>query len=138
MPQLQRRFSRHVHHHQQAAAAPTGGDSGTINLLHKTQFDGTFDASPEPVRKGRHIKVSATLSTADWNDGIWAGVDADVKIQFRAAGQTSYKTVKTVTATAGQVDTTVTAKRSGTWRASYAGSDGTAASSSNSDYVKVK
>ncbi len=112
--------------------------ASTINLLRKTQFDGTFNASPEPARKGKPIKVSATLSTADWNDGTWAHIDAPVKIEFKAAGQNSYKTVKTVTATDGQVDTTVTAKRSGTWRASYAGSDVTAASASNGDYVKVK
>lgn len=91
--------------------------ASTINLLRKTQFDGTFNASPEPARKGKPIKVSATLSTADWNDGTWAHIDAPVKIEFKAAGQNSYKTVKTVTATDGQVDTTVTAKRSGTWRA---------------------
>ncbi len=123
---------------QDAGDVSLGNLDSTITLLRQTQFDGTFDATPEPVHKGKHLKVSATLSTADWNDGVWAGIDAPVKIQFKAAGQNHYKTVKTVTATAGQVDTTVTATHSGSWRASYAGSDTVAASTSNSDYVKVK
>jgi hypothetical protein len=114
------------------------GLAGTITLLRQTGFDGTFDASPEPVRKGKRIAVSATLSTADWNTGTWAGVDATVNIQFKAVGQKHYRTVKTVTALAGQLDTSVRATRSGYWRASYPGSDATASSVSNRDYVKVK
>jgi len=114
------------------------GLADTITLLRETRFDGTFNASPDPVRKGKPIKVSAALSTADWNTGTWAGADAEVKIQFKAANQKKYRTVKTVTATAGQVETTVKATVSGSWRAIYAGSDATAASTSNSDYVKVK
>lgn len=112
--------------------------SETITLLRKTKFGNSFDASPEPVRKGRRISVSATLSTADWNTGTWATVDAKVKVQFKANGKDHYTTVKTVTATDGQLDTSVVAKRSGHWRVSYPGSGTTAASTSNSDYVKVR
>jgi hypothetical protein len=113
------------------------GLSSTITLLRQTKFGHTFNASPEPVRKGKPIKVSATLSTADWNTGTWTGVDADVKVQFKAAGQKKYHTVKTVTATAGELETTVRATRSGRWRAVYSGSGTIAASTSGSDYVKV-
>jgi hypothetical protein len=111
--------------------------ASTITLLRKTQFGDTFDASPERVRKGKPINVSATLSTADWNTGTWAGVDATVKIQFKAAGKRKYRTVKTVTAPAGQLDTSVTATRSGYWRAYYPGSDATSISFSDHEYVRV-
>ncbi len=78
------------------------------------------------------------MSTADWNDGTWGTVDARVKVQFRASGQKTFRTVKTVTATAGQLRTQVTATRSGYWRAYYPGSDTIAASYSGSDFVKVR
>ncbi len=112
--------------------------NGTVTLLRETSFGDTFDATPEPVRKGKSIKVSATLSTADWSTGTWAGVDADVKVQFKAAGENRYHTVKTVTATGGELKTTVKAERSGSWRAVYSGSGTIAASTSGSDYVKVR
>lgn len=118
--------------------SPQSDLSEKIRLLRETRFDGSFDASPEPVRKGRQIKVSADLATADWNEGVWAGVDAKVKVQFRADGEKSYRTVKTVKATDGHLQVKVTATRSGSWRAQYAGSDTTAASTSNTDHVKVK
>ena len=114
------------------------GLSSTITLLRQTDFGPTFDASPEPVRKGRSIKLSATLSTADWSTGTWTGVDASVKVQFKGAGQKGYQTVKTVTAKAGELKTSVKATRSGSWRAVYSGSDTIAGSTSGSDYVKVK
>ncbi|GLY33933.1 hypothetical protein [Kineosporia sp. NBRC 101731] len=110
----------------------------TLTLLRQTTFDRTFNAAPEPVRQGKPIKVSATLSTADWNTGTWTGLDADVKVQFKAAHQKSYHTVKTVTATAGELKTSVKATRSGYWRAVYAGTGTLAASTSGSDYVKVR
>jgi hypothetical protein len=114
------------------------GLGGSITLLRQTKFGHTFDAGPEPVRKGKPIKVSASLSTADWSTGTWTGVDADVKVQFKGADQKSYHTVKTVTAKAGELKTSVKATRSGYWRAVYSGSDTIAASTSGSDYVKVK
>lgn len=117
--------------------SPRDNTSETIKLLRETRFDNSLNASPEPVRRGKPIKVTADLSTADWDDGVWAGVDAQVKVQFRADGEKSYRTVKTVTATGGHLDTKVTATRSGSWRASYAGSDTTASSTSNADFVKV-
>ncbi len=111
--------------------------AGTINLVRKTTFAKTFDASPEPVRKGERITVEAALSIADWNTGTWAGVDAEVKIQFKPAKGKVYRTVKTVTATGGEVNTSVKAVRSGTWRAYYPGSEATSVSFSGSDFVKV-
>ena len=114
------------------------GLGGEINLLRQTKFGDTFNASPEPIRKGKPVKLSATVSTADWSTGTWTEIDAKVKVQFKAADQKSYHTVKTVTAKAGKLKTTVKATRSGRWRAVSSGSDITAASTSGSDYVQVK
>jgi hypothetical protein len=125
------------HNNKDDDASHLDGLASTITLLRETGFANTFDASPEPVRKGKPITMSATLSTADWNTGTWAGTDATVKIQFKAAGKKHYRTIKTVTAPAGQLDTSVTATRSGYWRAYDPGSDATSASLSNHDYVKV-
>ncbi|GLY14939.1 hypothetical protein Kisp01_19540 [Kineosporia sp. NBRC 101677] len=112
--------------------------SETITLLRQTRFGDSLDASPEPVRKGKKINLTADLETADWNTGTWEGVDATVQIQFRAVGEKKYRTVETVTATGGKVDTSVVAKRSGDWRAHHPATEATAASTSGSDYVKVK
>lgn len=111
-------------------------DAGVITLLRKTVWAGTFNAGPEPRRKGQSLNLSGLLYTANWNTGSWDNSTATVKIQFRAPGG-QYRTVKTVTAWDGQFDIPVKAVRSGYWRASYPGSDTVAASHSNSDYVKV-
>jgi hypothetical protein len=112
--------------------------SETITLLRQTKFGRSFDAAPEPVRKGKRIYVSATLSTADWNEGFWDEVDGKVQVQFKALGSKKWHTVKTVKAKDGELDTAVKAVRSGHWRAYHPEDEATGSSTSNSDYVKVK
>lgn len=112
-------------------------DTGVIELLRGTQWRRTFNAGPEPRRKGQNLRLTATLWTADWNSGQWRTPTATVKIQFKGVGESSYRSVKTVTAKHGDLDFTTKAVRSGYWRVWYPGTDEIAGVVSNSDYVKV-
>ncbi|MCD5317129.1 hypothetical protein [Kineosporia babensis] len=112
-------------------------DTGTIELLRETIWRDSFDASPEPRRKGQPLHLNAELSTANWDTGLFENTDATVKLQFRKAGQTKYRTVGSLHATNGIIDETIKAKTSGYYRLSYAGTETTAPSVSNVDYVKV-
>ncbi|GAB3284785.1 hypothetical protein [Kineosporia babensis] len=126
------------HNHLDDDGAGHFGESSTINLLRQTRFGDSFNASPEPVRKGKRINLTATLQTADWNNGTWEEIDGEVEIQFKAAGEQKYRTVKTVSAEDGEVDARVKVRKSGHWRAYHPATDATSVSTSGSDYVKVK
>lgn len=112
-------------------------DTGVIELLRQTRWGGTFNAAPEPRRKGQTLNLSARLWTADWNTGSWADKTASVKIQFKGSGESTFRTVKSTTAKTGMLDYATKAVRSGYWRAWYPGNDQIAAAVSNADYVKV-
>jgi hypothetical protein len=112
-----------------------------LTLLRRATF-GTFNASPEPVKKGKKITLTSTLSRINWNGAKtlkyvgWAG---KAQVQFKAAGASEYTTVKTVKASSkGKVSTTVTATKTGTWRLFFAGLSTTAPATSGTDAVKVK
>lgn len=82
----------------------------------------SFNASPEPVRKGQSISIKGRLLIADWDHDRWAGYGSRlISVQFRTPTG-SYATVKTVTTRAdGWVSTTVPAKQTGVWRVVYGG-----------------
>jgi hypothetical protein len=82
----------------------------------------SFNASPEPVRKGQNISIKARLLIADWDNDRWVGYGGrSISVQFRTPTG-SYTTVKTVTTKAdGWVSTTVPAKQTGVWRVVYGG-----------------
>jgi hypothetical protein len=100
----------------------------------------TVNASPEPVKKGKTITVTGTLSRANWDTGAYAGYTVQsVKLQFKKKGSSSYSTLKTIkSGSKGALKTTVTASVDGTFRYSFAGTSTTPAVSSSGDAVDVK
>jgi hypothetical protein len=100
----------------------------------------TVNASPEPVKKGRTLKVTGKLTRANWETGQYHGYTKQpVKLQYRKKGSTTWTTLKTVTSSStGALSTSVTASADGYFRYSFAGTSTTPAVSSSSDYVDVQ
>ncbi len=92
------------------------------------------------MTKGKSITVKGRLRIADWTKDAYVGAASrTASIQFKATGAKSYATVKTVkTDKAGWINTKVTAKKSGSWRAVYSGSSIAASAISVGDAVKVR
>ena len=92
----------------------------------------TANATPEPVRKGRTITVSAKV-TAQYGDGSWRTARDGLRfsVEFKARGSSTYRTVPRGTTVAGRATSTVPATTSGRWRISVA------SAASGSDYVTV-
>lgn len=97
--------------------------TGGFSLKRRTAWQSrSFDASPEPVKRGRNITIKARLLIANWSSDRYDGYGArTIAIQFRTPTG-SYSTVKTATtASNGWVTTTVPAKQTGVWRVNYGG-----------------
>ena len=94
---------------------------------------GKANASPEPVRKGRTVKVTAKV-TARFTDKKYRSVPAGVafKVQFKPAGAKSYKSIASGLTTTGRATASVKATKSGRYRI-VVGSK-----KSGSDYVRVR
>ncbi|MGW2472919.1 hypothetical protein [Streptomyces sp. NPDC001665] len=88
----------------------------------------TAATGPSPLSGGKQVKVTGTLSRADWEALKYRGyAGQSVQLQFRKAGASAYKTVKTVESnSAGRLSATVTASGSGSWRWFYPGTSSTA------------
>jgi hypothetical protein len=123
------------------------GDGPTKNirfsLLRRATFGSTFDATPEPVKKGKKITLKATLTRVNWKSAdiqnYIAFPKAKMAVQFRAEGASSYSTVRTVTSGAGgKVSTAVKATKTGRWRLVSTATSTTASATSASDVVKVR
>jgi hypothetical protein len=101
---------------------------------------GAFNASPEPVVKGKPIKIVGTLRVASWSLMKYVPQKGStVSVQFKKAGTSTWSTVKkVVTSSTGTVSTSVTAASDGTWRLSYPGSGTRGPSTSSTDYVDVR
>ncbi|MFE3169110.1 calcium-binding protein [Streptomyces sp. NPDC059224] len=97
-------------------------------------------AGPEPVAKGHALTVTGALTRADWTTGAYAGFGGQhVALQFKKAGSSTYRTVKTVTTDGGgKLRTTVTADSAGTWRWRFAGTGTTGAANAAGDGVALK
>ena len=108
-------------------------------VKRRTYFT-AFNASPEPVVKGRPITVTSTLKMADWDNNRYVAVRYGyVKVQFKRAGSSTWSTVKTVqSSSTGSVRTTVTARYDGAWRMQYAGNSYRAGATSSGDNVDVR
>jgi hypothetical protein len=121
-----------------------GGQETNLNLTlqRRSTFGSTFNASPEPVKKGKKISIKATLTRVNWTGAKhlhYVGFANQATLQFKEAGTTRYVNVKTVTSnTKGKISTTVAAKKSGRWRLYFPGLSTTASTTSASDTVKVK
>jgi hypothetical protein len=121
------------------SAIPVAGGTtlrtNVVNVVMSVKRPSTvaFNASPEPVKKGKKITAAGTLKT----DG-GALAHASVKIYFRKSGTTTYARKATLkTNSKGVFRTTFTAGKSGTWKVVYAGSS-TRQAVSRADAVKVK
>lgn len=100
----------------------------------------TVNASPEPVVKGKTLTVTGKVTRANWDTHTYQGYGGrSVSLQFKAAGTSSYKTVKKVKSSkAGALKTTVKATGAGTWRWTYYGNTTSGATSSTGDRVEVR
>ncbi|MFF7265629.1 calcium-binding protein [Streptomyces sp. NPDC008159] len=100
----------------------------------------TADAGPEPVARNGSLTVTGKLSRADWKARTYVGYSGrSVNLQFRAAGTSTYRTVKKVTSgTGGALRTTVTPTGDGYWRWTFTGSGTTSTAKAGGDYVDVR
>lgn len=128
--------------------SPGMGFTGKIPVKLATTFDGRtspfehFDAEPETVAPGGAVTLTGWLMQARLDAGEFESdvepLSAPVVVQYRADTAATYADVKTVRSAAdGSVRTTVTTKRSGTWRLRYAGDATHAATRSRDDHVTV-
>lgn len=97
-----------------------------------------FDASPEPVRKGKTLWFSGRLLATD--DGDWEGVKgAEVAIYHRRSGSSGWKWVaETETRWGGKFTAKTRAYKSGEFKAVFEGDDELNGTSSRPDYVRVR
>ena len=105
--------------------------------LKRATYVSGFNVTPEPVKKGKYVTVKGTLKRADWDQDKYVSYGAKsqkVKIQFRAKGTSTYKTIKTVTLgkrsdVASKIKVAGSLAKDGYYRLSYAGNGTTGASS---------
>jgi hypothetical protein len=109
----------------------------TFELLRRTSWGSTFQATPATVKKGNSLALAGQLTEANWDTGKNVKTAPAVKLQFRANGETKFRSVRSIAAGGTSTSTTITAKRSGTFRFAYAGDATHAASTSKSVHVTV-
>ncbi|MFE6520851.1 calcium-binding protein [Streptomyces sp. NPDC057794] len=99
----------------------------------------TVNAAPEPVKKGKTLTVTGSLTRANWNTRTWAGYSGQsVKLQYRPKSSDTYTTLKTLTTSStGKLSTSVTATADGYYRYIFAGTSTTPAATAAGDYVDV-
>jgi hypothetical protein len=115
---------------------PSTSSSDYVDVRYRTRVT-SFNASPEPVSKGKTITVGGNLQryTTAWK----AHSGQSVKIYFAAKGATSWTYEATAkTSSTGHFSHTFTAAKDGTWRATYAGTTTYLAVTGSGDYVDVR
>lgn len=96
-----------------------------------------FDASPEPVRFRRFLKVKGQLQVFDGGREVQSG-RRTLKLFFRADGSGEWRLVRTLrTDAVGSFWERVRAHRSGWWRVEFPGDEATEGSVSRADHVRV-
>ncbi|GAB3670310.1 hypothetical protein GCM10027589_38800 [Actinocorallia lasiicapitis] len=112
--------------------------SGTV-AVKKATWVTKFNASPEPAKKGKTIKISGVLTGLNGSGTAYSTLKGGtVQILFRATGSKTYTPVKTLTTgTGGKVYTTVKATRSGTWYAEFVGTGYWNPTTSSGDWLRV-
>ena len=119
-----------------SAYRPAMSGTDFVDARYRTAIT-SFNAGPEPVRKGRTLTVQGKLSR--YVGGWKPGSGAPVKIYFRRAGASSWALAGTTrSASDGTFRKSFTAKLDGTWRAVYAGSSTYLSATSAGDYVDVR
>ncbi|MFB4300542.1 hypothetical protein [Actinomadura sp. NTSP31] len=97
----------------------------------------SFNASPEPVAKGKTITVKGQLFR--YLDKKLPGPGASVYLYFQPKGSSIWTQVAVVkTASSGWFSKTFKASQDGTWMAAYKGSSAYLASNKPTDYVDVR
>lgn len=97
----------------------------------------TANAAPEPMAIGGTLTVTGRLVRANWTDLKYHGFTGQpVSLQFKKAGTSVYKTVKSATTDSkGYLRTKVTATTVGTWRWHFPGTTTTMRVTSSGDAV---
>ncbi|MEU1053142.1 calcium-binding protein [Streptomyces sp. NPDC005876] len=100
----------------------------------------TANAAPEPVKKGKTLTVTGSLTRANWESLKYGAYGSQsVKLQYRKKSASSYTTVKTIKADSkGNLKTTVKASADGYYRFAFAGNSTTGAVNATGDFVDVK
>ncbi len=90
------------------------------------------------MKYGKYVKNRGTLQI--WDGDHWAAYDhVKVALYFKQAGHSKWEYVKTVSTNgSGKFWTQVKAWNSGYWKIRFKGNGEATASSSRSDYVRVK
>ncbi|MER6023163.1 HtaA domain-containing protein [Streptomyces anulatus] len=116
------------------AAAVSSSDNVDVKL--RTAVSG-FNASPEPVRKGRTITVKGTLRSLD---GTWKNASGQsVIILFNADGSSKWSKLATVrTNGKGVFSKGFTAKKDGTWKAQFKATSSRLGTIGSGDRVDVR
>ena len=108
----------------------------TVKILRAARWE-SFNAHPEPVRKGGTLHIDGTLQRANWDDGTYHRyTQHSAQLQFRTMTG-SYATVRTVASATGVFSVTETQKVSGCWRYVFAGSSTTGPATTAGDCVAV-
>ncbi|MBT0773011.1 hypothetical protein KIH74_28975 [Kineosporia sp. J2-2] len=117
----------------------SGRDNATksLELLRRTGWGTSFAASHTEVTQGGQVTLTGRLTAADWDTGTNQPLATAVKLQFRATGASTFHTVRTVQGEGDSVSTTVSAKRSGSFRFVYQGDAEHARSASGAVGVTV-
>jgi hypothetical protein len=115
-------------------------DDVALPLQVKRATRVTVNASPEPVTRGKTITVTGRVTRANWDTHTYQGyAGRTVSLQFKAAGASSYTTIKKAkSSSTGALKTTVKATVPGTWRWTYYGNSTSGAKSSAGDHVAVR
>jgi hypothetical protein len=126
-------------------ASATDGTSFTDrpaagSLIVKRDTRLTADATPEPVKKGKKITITGSLTRADWAGWTFtAYASRTLTLQWAKAGSSTWTTVKSVKTDAkGKVKTTVKAKADGSFRWTFAGDGASDKVTSSGDSVDVR
>lgn len=120
------------------SANATAVTTGVLHLTRAVTRITGFNASPEPVRKGRTLTVTGILQRQ--KGSTWTGVSGQhVTVRFRAAGAAASTRMATVTTGKdGRFTVTFTARQDGTWSSAYTATSPYLNTTSAGDYVDVR
>jgi hypothetical protein len=117
----------------------TPGSADQVDVRYRTRVT-SFNAAPEPVRKGKTITVSGSLQryTSVWT--AWRAFSGQsVKIYFQTKGTTTWTYKGSAkTTSSGHFAHGFTASKDGTWRATYAGGSSYLGVTGSGDFVDVR
>ncbi|TDC62512.1 hypothetical protein E1200_25495 [Actinomadura sp. GC306] len=115
---------------------PSTGPADYVDVRYRTHIH-SYNASPEPVKKGAYITVKGLLYR--YMPAGKPGPGANIHIYFKPAGSSTWtKMAITKTASNGWFSKKFKASKDGTWLARYWGSNTYIGSNTPSDYVDVR